>query len=622
MKISRILIAFGLLASSALTCPAEESVEWVAPVKQKTTLEIDSVPYHFDLGQWYQITGKDNGMLMLNGNILQIKADDVLDMTKCDSLVNHAPRGLADKLRIVNDSILYFDFSTFEDSCDVKLFNMATGESFKTMPINKPDSMVFSKNSIDRKGMLLIAPADNLVEIVDLSALKSEKVAPAEEVKEETKGFDLDTIILISAGVLVLIAVVVFFSLKLRSSRKAAEEKTEETGDGNADGDASDDSKEEGDSDGSGEVHQPSEEPAPDPVAMQQKIQELTVLNRALTIQLEKEKAGRDQMIEKEKARIERDAQKLVDEARKEADKEKQRAKKAEDRAYAAEEEARATEAKVTEKFKGQIDVINSQLDKAKETLKQRNDELRTVNGELTDEKKAHTDAQNTIVRLSAAIRRFDDKLGDAAFAQAYCRNILRLLEVADNVQKSATDTLKADIDDPYFVYKAIAAFTAKLDNINIGSFYSDVDMVSNTGFVPKGTPLATYDPKLPKSELDELTKNYFFSSYLKDYINALVVFNESMIGLAHLVPDMPAALVRPFEQYRAQIQAAVAALGINVLSVKIFDFVHNNTDLLATEVDGGYDTPGVILEIENCLVSLSGAPRDGGERIRVKVQQ
>ena len=619
MKIAHILIAAGMLAASAFTCPAEEAVEWVAPVKQDTTLESASVKYHFKKGQWYHITGKGkDGKVILKIDTLDIKAEEVLDIAKCDSLKNHAPRGLADKLRIVNDSILYFDFSEFEDSCTVRLFNMATGEALKTMPINKPDSMIFSESGIDRKGKLLIAPADNMVEIADLSVLESQKVAPAEAVADaEAKGTDLTTLILISAVVLLLIAAAVFFFLKKRSSGKATEEIAGEGGDDNGNS-----PEEEGDVDGDGVVPPTNDEPEQDPETLKRKIQELTVLNRALTSQLEKERTGRDQAVEKEKIRLEREANKLVDDARKEADKEKQRAAQAEERAKAAKEEARATEAKVTEKFKGQIEDLTSQVDKAKETIRQRNDELRTVNGELTDEKKAHTEARNTIDRLNAAIKRFDDKLGDAAFAQPYCRNILRLLEVADSVQKSAAETLKADIDDPYFIYKAIASFSAKLDNINIGSFYSDVDMVSNTGFVPKGTPLATYDPKLPKSELDELTKNYFFSSYLKEYVNALVVFNESMIGLAHLVPDMPAALVRPFEQYRAQIQAAVSALGINVLSVKIFDFVHNNTDLLATEVDGGYDTPGVILEIENCLVSLAGAPRDGGERIRVKVQQ
>lgn len=618
MKISRILIALGLCATSALACSAEDAVEWVAPVKLKTKQQADSVNYHFDTGQWYQITTPKKGLLIINGDTLQIKAEDVLDIAKCDSLKNHASRGLADKLRIVNDSILYFDFSEFEYSCDVRLFNMATGKALKTMPINKPDSMVFSDSGIDRNGKLLIAPADNVVEIADLSVLESQNVAPAEAAADaEAKGTDLTTLILISVVVLLLIAAAVFFFLKKRSSGKASEEIDAEAGDDNGNSPEG-----EGDVDGNGVVPPVNDEPEPDPEALKRKIQELTVLNRALASQLEKEKAGRDQAVEKEKTRLEREANKLVDDARKEADKEKQRAAQAEERAKAAKEEARATEAKVTEKFKGQIEDLTSQVDKAKETIRQRNDELRTVNGELTDEKKAHTEARNTIDRLNAAIKRFDDKLGDAAFAQPYCRNILRLLEVADNVQKSAAETLKADIDDPYFIYKAIASFSAKLDNINIGSFYSDVDMVSNTGFVPKGTPLATYDPKLPKSELDELTKNYFFSSYLKEYVNALVVFNESMIGLAHLVPDMPAALVRPFEEYRAQIQAAVSALGINVLSVKIFDFVHNNTDLLATEVDGGYDTPGVILEIENCLVSLAGAPRDGGERIRVKVQQ
>lgn len=618
MKISRILIALGLCATSALACSAEDAVEWVAPVKLKTTQQADSVNYHFDTGQWYQITTPKKGLLILNGDTLQIKAEEVLDIAKCDSLKKHASRGLADKLRIVNDSILYFDFSEFEDSCDVRLFDMATGKALKTMPINKPDSMVFSDSGIDRNGKLLIAPADNVVEIADLSVLESQNVAPAEAGADaEAKGTDLTTLILISAVVLLLIAAAVFFFLKKRSSGKSTEEIAGEGGDDNGNAPEG-----EGDVDGNGVVSPTNDEPEPDPEALKRKIQELTVLNRALTSQLEKEKAGRDQAVEKEKARLEREANKLVDDARKEADKEKQRAAQAEERAKAAKEEARATEAKVTEKFKGQIEDLTSQVDKAKETIRQRNDELRTVNGELADEKKAHTEARNTIDRLNAAIKRFDDKLGDAAFAQPYCRNILRLLEVADNVQKSAAETLKADIDDPYFIYKAIASFSAKLDNINIGSFYSDVDMVSNTGFVPKGTPLATYDLKLPKSELDELTKNYFFSSYLKEYVNALVVFNESMIGLAHLVPDMPAALVRPFEQYRTQIQTAVSALGINVLSVKIFDFVHNNTDLLATEVDGGYDTPGVILEIENCLVSLAGAPRDGGERIRVKVQQ
>ncbi len=619
MKIAHILIAAGMLAASAFTCPAEEVVEWVAPVKQDTTLESASVKYHFKKGQWYHITGKGkDGKVILKIDTLDIKAEEVLDVTKCDSLKNHASRGLADKLRIVNDSILYFDFSEFEYSCDVRLFNMATGKALKTMPINKPDSMVFSDSGIDRNGKLLIAPADNVVEIADLSVLESQNVVPAEAAADaEAKGTDLTTLILISVVVLLLIAAAVFFFLKKRSSGKASEEIDAEAGDDNGNSPEG-----EGDVDGNGVVPPVNDEPEPDPEALKRKIQELTVLNRALASQLEKEKAGRDQAVEKEKTRLEREANKLVDDARKEADKEKQRAAQAEERAKAAKEEARATEAKVTEKFKGQIEDLTSQVDKAKETIRQRNDELRTVNGELTDEKKAHTEARNTIDRLNAAIKRFDDKLGDAAFAQPYCRNILSLLEVADNVQKSAAETLKADIDDPYFIYKAIASFSAKLDNINIGSFYSDVDMVSNTGFVPKGTPLATYDPKLPKSELDELTKNYFFSSYLKEYVNALVVFNESMIGLAHLVPDMPAALVRPFEQYRAQIQAAVSALGINVLSVKIFDFVHNNTDLLATEVDGGYDTPGVILEIENCLVSLAGAPRDGGERIRVKVQQ
>lgn len=294
---------------------------------------------------------------------------------------------------------------------------------------------------------------------------------------------------------------------------------------------------------------------------------------------------------------------------------------KAEQRAAAAEEKSRTIREELTAKFEKQIDDLNTSIDKLKDTLSTTRGTLMETQSALNAETQAHNQAKRKIESLTGAIARFDDKLADAAFAQPYCRNIEKLLDISKKIQESANEAQNADVEDPYFICKAIARFWAQLDKIDLSAFYTDVDMVLGTGFVPKGTPLATYDASLPEAELETLVKNYFFASYLKQYVNALVVFNESMAGLTHLLPDMPAELVRPFEAYRLQLQQAVAALGINVLSVKIFDFVHNNTDLLATPVDGGYDSPGAILDIENCLVSLSGAPKDG-ERIRVKVQQ
>ena len=218
-------------------------------------------------------------------------------------------------------------------------------------------------------------------------------------------------------------------------------------------------------------------------------------------------------------------------------------------------------------------------------------------------------------------MQRFDKVLADANFARPYCELIEKLLVVSSEIQKAAYEALKADVEDPFFIFKNISRFNANVDKINLPAFYTDVDMVLRTGFVPKGTPLAAYDPSLPTAELDTLVRNYFFANYLKEYINALVVLNETMAGLAHLLPDMPAQYVAPFAKLREQLQQACVNLGINVLTVKIFDYVNNNTDLLATPIDAGYDTPDLILDIENCLVSLAGAPRDG-ERIRVKVQQ
>jgi len=610
MKTIKILLAALLLGFAATEMQAEEpaAVRWARPVKATTTFEQDSVKYYLVEGEWFETPSQDKGNFLYDG--IELKADSagILDYEKRDSLNKHDQMDLRGHLRIVNDSIIYFNFDSFEKKDSVRLIDAASGKIVKTLSLNKCDSLVFADTLISRKSIIRLSPENNLSEVIKLEEIESEKVVP-ETVDIETeasKGHDIINLILISVVVVlvIVIAVLVFLLLRARKPTKPTEETPK----------AEDERGEHKDTALDQPARQEETPEVVDVADLKAKLSMAIAKNNTLIKQLQKakedlaaEQDGRKQAIETESARIRQKADKEI--------------AAAESRAEKAEEKARTIKQEVTEQFKAQINALEDEKTRLNGNLSETKTKLRETEENLTAETAAHAQAKRKIESLNQAISRFDDKLGDAAFAQPYCRNIEVLLNLSAKVQKSANAALDADVEDPYFICKAIARFSAQVDEINLLAFYTDVDMVLRTGFVPKGTPLAAYDSSLPKAELEGLTKNYFFASYLKQYINALVVLNESMAGLAHLMPDMPADMVRPFEQYRGEIQSAVAALEINVLSVKIFDFVHNNTDLLATQVDGGYDTPGIILDIENCLVSLAGAPKDG-ERIRVKVQQ
>ena len=595
--------------AAVVPCYAEESSEWARPVKKDVTYSQDSVEYVLFEGEWFQTTAKNEDNIVYGDIVLATNNKQILDLNRREDLKLHASMGLGERIKIVNDSLLILDFTGFESDDSVRLINAGEGRVLRTIPLNVSDTIVFGENTLDRSSMIRLSPTDNLAEIVDLGAVESEIVTPMEPpVVTEPESDGNGKLLYIVLGVVALIGILVAVFMLLRSRKNKVEpvDSEEITDENNCNQD--------GQPQTMADIKKADVEPEISVEELTYQLRMVSAAKVSLESQLESAKNKLQQEQESKKAAIDTAAARY----KKEAD---ALIAKAEQRVAAAEEKSRTIREELTVKFEKQIGDLNTSIDKLKETLSTTRGTLKETQSALNAETQAHNQAKRKIENLTGAIARFDDKLADAAFAQPYCRNIENLLKITKKIQESANEAQNADVEDPYFICKAVARFWAQLDKIDLSAFYTDVDMVLGTGFVPKGTPLATYDASLPEAELETLVKNYFFASYLKQYVNALVVFNESMAGLTHLLPDMPAELVRPFEDYRLQLQQAVAALGINVLSVKIFDFVHNNTDLLATPVDGGYDSPGAILDIENCLVSLSGAPKDG-ERIRVKVQQ
>ena len=595
--------------AAVVPCYAEESSEWARPVKKDVTYSQDSVEYVLFEGEWFQTTAKNEDNIVYGDIVLATNNKQILDLNRREDLKLHASMGLGERIKIVNDSLLILDFTGFESDDSVRLINAGEGRVLRTIPLNVSDTIVFGENTLDRSSMIRLSPTDNLAEIVDLGAVESEIVTPMEPpVVTEPESDGNGKLLYIVLGVVALIGILVAVFMLLRSRKNKVEpvDSEEITDENNCNQD--------GQPQTMADIKKADVEPEISVEELTYQLRMVSAAKVSLESQLETAKNKLQQEQESKKAAIDTAAARY----KKEAD---ALIAKAEQRVAAAEEKSRTIREELTVKFEKQIGDLNTSIDKLKETLSTTRGTLKETQSALNAETQAHNQAKRKIENLTGAIARFDDKLADAAFAQPYCRNIENLLNISKKIQESANEAQNADVEDPYFICKAVARFWAQLDKIDLSAFYTDVDMVLGTGFVPKGTPLATYDASLPEAELETLVKNYFFASYLKQYVNALVVFNESMAGLTHLLPDMPAELVRPFEDYRLQLQQAVAALGINVLSVKIFDFVHNNTDLLATPVDGGYDSPGAILDIENCLVSLSGAPKDG-ERIRVKVQQ
>lgn len=285
----------------------------------------------------------------------------------------------------------------------------------------------------------------------------------------------------------------------------------------------------------------------------------------------------------------------------------------------------------------------NKKLDKAQKDNNEKDNKIRELNNNIdrlkTDKdntQKALDDTNNRlketteslnkkvdeVKRLEEAQAAFTTQLASVPFAQPYCQSIVRLTEVVKEITTKGTALLDKDLSDKYYIYKALATFAQRLDKFKQMDFATEVKMAAQSHFALKSSKIAGYDQNQPEDKLEVTTKQYFFDTYLKTYINAAVVLNETLAGMHHLIDDLDASSCKVFDELRAKFDNACRDLGIEVSSVKVFDNVGQNINIqIVGRVPFDSGNSGQILEIKNCSVKLAGGLMEH-ERIQVIVKE
>jgi len=285
------------------------------------------------------------------------------------------------------------------------------------------------------------------------------------------------------------------------------------------------------------------------------------------------------------------------------------------------ESEIKTIEDTVRSEMQKKINRIEDELKQKNKTLGDTQKKLTSTEDDLRDTRTRLKNEEQNVATLKAAQKQFTDKLTFTPWASDYSKKIATLFEVADKVIKSANKLMTADVSDPYLIAKAIANYEMNIGSIDIPQFTAEVFMAASKqmAFNESGiVNLTTVDEKSRPRSL----RRYYIDEYLKKYINAIVVLNESLAGVHRLIPDLQESLTRPFGEYRSELNKCFSELEIKVISVKLFDKVTNNVDLKVTEID--YDTAipaDSILEISNCIVYAADADRPS-EKIYVKSQK
>ncbi len=320
----------------------------------------------------------------------------------------------------------------------------------------------------------------------------------------------------------------------------------------------------------------------------------------AIEVAVKKEK----ELQEKEMNRLKEDKRK-ADERAETAEKSK---KKAVEDAVKKEKEAHDKEEKR----------LNDFVEKQKVELTRTKDSLESTLNELKDTKDDRDKKNLKIEQLEKAQEEFTLSLTSVPFATAYSKQVLDLLDLGRLIRTSAYAVLDIDVDDPYFIMKAVSRFGKMMDDIDVDKFLVDVNMVAKAKFIFKDSSLATFNGE--NKDIDNIVRSYFFNQYLEKYVNALMVLNESMTGLKLLLPELKSQ-VDKFEKFRTELLALAKKLNITVLYVKVGDMAGENVDLKAKPVDVEIGKPGQILEVENCIVYLTDS-RKPQTKIKVTIKK
>ncbi len=268
-----------------------------------------------------------------------------------------------------------------------------------------------------------------------------------------------------------------------------------------------------------------------------------------------------------------------------------------------------------------EIERIKNDLTSERDKHKQTKRTLESTQQNLNQTSNALNQKKAELARLEEAQRVFTASLTSVPFAQGYAKKVEHLVRLVNDVLARGINLLNLPLDDYYYVMKALARYVQHIQSIETLDFSSEVVMPAKARFVFNDSQLAHFDQNTSDKDLQTTTMQYFFEKYLKKYINAAVVLNETLAGMHYLVPDLDVSHCKAFDDMRTHLFNACEGLGIQVVSAKIFEFVGQRIDLTVEKmVNAGIGQTGQILEIKNCQVSLIGA-NTPDDRISVIVQ-
>lgn len=322
----------------------------------------------------------------------------------------------------------------------------------------------------------------------------------------------------------------------------------------------------------------------------------------------------------KVKSVCEEQVRKVEEKTRKEIGEADERTRKAKARAEEAEKKSRTIREEVTGQFKAEIQKLKEELKNRQNMIDQTAQALKQTEWQLKAKKQECANLSQDLQNKKEALKAFSERITDVQPASAYAKTVLKLLQVGHNVEKAADKLLEKSVDD-YLLTKYITRYQKALHQLDMDQFTTDVLNIANVQFVYRQQPLAKYD-QYDVKKFKESMKLFFFESYLGKYIDALMVFNETMAGLHHLVDGLTESDAKVFEKCRKDLNSVFKDLEIEVHSVKIFDSITDNVDLSVTMRPLDFDCPpGTICQIDSCLVYLAGGNKPS-DKIHVIVKE
>ena len=265
---------------------------------------------------------------------------------------------------------------------------------------------------------------------------------------------------------------------------------------------------------------------------------------------------------------------------------------------------------------------VEKNLENVTEKYRNKISENEELQADLRNKKSLIENKEKEIGNLNSEMQNYRERVDFVPYAVNYGKIVKDAIEIATQVSKAAADLLdKPGIDDVWHIVKAISKYNTAMLDIDLEQFYTEVQMINNGQIVLKGTMISKFNTECTKDELDYSIKSYFFNSYLKRYMDALIVFNESMAGIDRLTVGVEKADVAKFNDMRTKIEQLLNKLGITADYVKLFDNIGEKIDLQAEVGDYGDFSSGTILEVENCIVYLTGGNKPE-TKIKVKIQE